>query len=428
MPDKAKWTIFTYIAGHNNLEQMGKRSLAQIVGVGSTRDVMHGVLFDGAQGATQWIVGDPGRVLEKCDLPNFDSGDPARLIDSAKRVFERCPAERYGLVLWSHGTGWMPSELQEVAQQVRKDDDVKADEAKRGSSKSSAPALFRTTLATILSQKADQRAICFDDGSQHSIDTVELGDVARRLAALVGGPLDLVGMDACLMASVEVAYQLRNHARILVASEERVPGTSWPYDIIFDDLKRTPDMSGRDLALRILDGYMAYYEAAMPSPLNSDVTKVALDLSKIDALAQATDRLGVALQADMITQAPALWSAQVATKKRETQTRYGVREPSKFGFHLWDVRTLATALSAQTSSLAVKTACDEVVDSLQPGGAVVREAHLGEWFDGLGGVSVYLAMPNQTRITPYYPQVDFAQRTSWDKMLDAYHAVGEEFA
>jgi hypothetical protein len=65
---------------------------------------------------------------------------------------------------------------------------------------------------------------------------------------------------------------------------------------------------------------------------------------------------------------------------------------------------------------------------LQPGGAVVREAHLGEWFDGLGGVSVYLAMPNQTRITPYYPQVDFAQRTSWDKMLDAYHAVGEEFA
>ena len=104
MASKAKWTILTYIAAHNNLEQMGKRSLAQIVGVGSTRDVMHGVLFDGPQGATRWIVGDAGKVLEKCELSDFDSGDPARLIETAKVVFEQYPAERYGLVLWSHGT------------------------------------------------------------------------------------------------------------------------------------------------------------------------------------------------------------------------------------------------------------------------------------------------------------------------------------
>ena len=43
MPQKAKWTILTYIAAHNNLDLLGQRSRNEILQVGSTPDVTHGV-------------------------------------------------------------------------------------------------------------------------------------------------------------------------------------------------------------------------------------------------------------------------------------------------------------------------------------------------------------------------------------------------
>ncbi len=44
----AKWTVLTYIAAHNNLDQLGKKSLLEILDVGSTPEVVQGVLYDGA--------------------------------------------------------------------------------------------------------------------------------------------------------------------------------------------------------------------------------------------------------------------------------------------------------------------------------------------------------------------------------------------
>ena len=41
-------------------------------------------------------------------------------------------------------------------------------------------------------------------------------DLYKRAYAQLGRPVDLVGMDACLMTMLEVAYQIKDHARILV--------------------------------------------------------------------------------------------------------------------------------------------------------------------------------------------------------------------
>ena len=124
MSDKAQWTILTYIAAHNNLEKFGLQSLKQIIDVGSTPQVRHGVLFDGPYDGRRYLIGDAGVVLEQPPLKNFDSGDPDRLIETARYIFEKYPAEHYGLVLWSHGSGWRPEEIEEVAKQVRGDQAV----------------------------------------------------------------------------------------------------------------------------------------------------------------------------------------------------------------------------------------------------------------------------------------------------------------
>lgn len=59
---KAKWSVLTYIAAHNNLVELGKQSRERILGVGSTSDVVHGMLYDGSLGAARYVVGSAGTV------------------------------------------------------------------------------------------------------------------------------------------------------------------------------------------------------------------------------------------------------------------------------------------------------------------------------------------------------------------------------
>jgi len=427
--------ILFYIAAHNNLATLGQRSLRQILDVGSTQQLKLAALYDGPSDATRYIAGEPGLPAVEEPLDNFDSGDPDALLEMARWAFEQCPAERYALVLWSHGSGWRPedrgapaalsgwtaAEVAQIAREARGDDAVSVSEMGRAAQAGSM-ALFRTTLAQILGQDdPTERAICFDDGSGHSLDTLELARVVRETQAIIGQPLDLLGLDACVMATLEVATQVRQHVCTLAASEELVPGYSWPYDTILGALRDAPETSARDLAALVVQHYVDYY-TAHPPPLNyGDVTKVALDLAHIEPLTQAVDALAGAMLADMDNQADILWAAQRATQARETQTPSGRRTAHKFNYHLWDIRSVAAYLAAHSDNAAVQTAANNVIAALQPGGAVIAEGHRGNWFDGIGGVSIYTPPPGSTRISPYYDEVSFAQKTQWGEMLAAYH-------
>ncbi|MFZ1475607.1 MAG: clostripain-related cysteine peptidase [Anaerolineae bacterium] len=415
-----KWTILTYIASHNNLEELGQESLQQIAAVGSSPEVIHGVLVDSSMGADRILVGKPGKLKQAEHLAQFDSGDPDRLIETAAWLFRQHPAERYGLILWSHGTGWRPEEIERIGIESHGAGHMTAGAAKRVAGLSN-PVLFRSTIAKMLaSTKPSERAVLFDDGTGHSLDMVELERVATRIGEMLGQPLELLGMDACLMASLEVAYQVRRSVRYYVASAELVPGHSWPYGLIFGDLAEHPDWTGADLGRAVVRHYTDFYRAHPPRA--GDVTKVALDLAGVDTLAVAVGRLAAALAADIAGQAPAVWQAQTAARRQET--REGGRGLSKFDYHLWDIGSVARRL-AGSSSAPVAAASQAVLTALRPGGpAVLAEGHVGDWFDGIGGVSFYLMPPGGgNRLSPYYDQVAFAQPPlRWLDFLRAYHA------
>jgi hypothetical protein len=420
MPSKAKWTVLTYIAAHNDLDLFGKKSLQEILGVGSTADVVHGVLYDGKAGAARYVIGNPGLVDRQEQLGDFDSGDPDGLIATAKWLFEQRPADRYGLVLWSHGSGWEPSEIEEVAKEARPGSQADAAEARERSSAPGSMALFRSTLRSILQpDKPAERAILFDDGTGHSLDTLELARVAGAIADFIKQPLELLGMDACLMANIEVAYEVRKAARYLVASEELVPGHSWPYIKIFGALRAKPDQNGAVFTRLIVEQYVNFYKTN-PPPVG-DVTKVAFDLDGTAAVAHRLKSLADMLLAEMDSQADVLWKAQTATMQRET--RKGARKDSKFDYHLWDLGTLSRALSTGAGDPGVKAAAQSLLESLAAGkGAVIAEGHLGGWFDGIAGASVYMVRP-PTRVSPYYTKLALAQDARWNELLAAYHKV-----
>ena len=420
MPDKARWTVLTYIAAHNNLDRFGRKSLNDILSVGSNSGVVLGVLYDGPVGAGRYVMGKPGLVSSQNQLGSFDSGDPDGLIATAKWLFDEYPADRYGLVLWSHGSGWEPGEIEAVAAEARPNSRTAAAETIQRAAMPGSRVLFRSTLREILKpEKPTERAILFDDGTGHSLDTIELARVTNEIAQTVGQPLDLLGMDACLMANVEVAYEIRKSVGFLVASEELVPAHSWPYAEIFKSLQDNADQTGAEFATSIVNQYVSFYTANPPA--GGDVTKVAFDLSRIDQLITPVDQVAELLVSSLDTHADLLWSVQHATRDRETAQ--GKRTQSKFDYHLWDLGSVIGGLAdSPKSSTEMQQRCQAAANSFAPGhGPILAAGHVGQWFDGTSGFSTYLMPPQQQRISPAYSQLAYARDTHWYSMMQAYH-------
>lgn len=424
MPEKTKWTILTYIAAHNDLWAYGMQSRQEIFDVGSTPEVVHGVLFDYQGGAARYVMGESGVAVECQELlGTFDSGDPEGIVAMATWLFSKHPAERYGVILWSHGTGWEASEIQAITAEVHPGEIINSREQRRGVHAPGSTTLFRTTLHQMLRPPTTaERAILFDDGTGHSLDTIELAKVVNKIAGSIGQPIDILGMDACLMANIEVAYEIRDAVRYLVASEETVPANSWPYREIFGELRDKPDLNGEDLARLIVRDYVSFYEKN--APVGGEVTKVALDLGELESVIDPLSRLAAQLRDEMTECGDALWVAQAETRVKETHQRPGEKEVhNKFDYFLWDIGSVAFVLSKSSkASQGIQRTATDTVQALMPGkGVVLADGHLGNWLDGIRGVSIYLTRPRYRRIAPQYGNLAFAKNTPWLQMLHAYH-------
>lgn len=64
-------------------------------------------------------------------------------------------------------------------------------------------------------------------------------------------PIDIIGFDACLMATVDVAFTFCDVAKYLVASEEMEPGNGWDYTGWISALSADPAMGPAQLGKEI---------------------------------------------------------------------------------------------------------------------------------------------------------------------------------
>lgn len=97
--------------------------------------------------------------------------------------------------------------------------------------------------------------------------------------------------DACLMAQTEVAYELKDRAKVMVASEETVGGMGMPYVPMLkgmNELAEKGAASGENIARMMID------ECAKTSE-KSTTTFSAIDLSKMDKVKENLDKLALEL-------------------------------------------------------------------------------------------------------------------------------------
>lgn len=155
--------------------------------------------------------------------------DPDTLSDFIQYCKSEFPADRYMLVLWDHGggslTGYGYDEL-------------------------------------------------FPNGSM-SLDEI---DTALKNG---GCKFDMIGFDACLMATMETALVTSQYGDYLIASEATEPGTGWYYTNWLSELANDPPIATLDVGKTILDDYIQM------SSSSSQNTLSMVDLAELSKTAPA---------------------------------------------------------------------------------------------------------------------------------------------
>lgn len=433
-PKKA-WTVLAYLAGDNDLASAAVEDINEMEVVGSTdrvhivAQIDHAADYSGGEddfrSTRRYYItkdADRRRITSRllADLGPTNTGDAAVIEDFLRSSLEAYPAERTMLVLWNHGTGFV------VPEEIRAREAVSRGELDGLAIPKLRRSFFSASRSRILGSPREVRGILYDDGSADCLDNQELQRVLAFANERLGHrKLDVLGMDACLMTMVEVAYQVHAYASVLVGSEEVEPASGWPYDTILADLAAKPEMDAVELGETIVRRFVGSFTGASDPESRArggsgaagviagegrNVTQAAIDLSKLGDLVASIDELARAL----LTAMEDLREVGAVTTARKRATRF-------YDSLYVDLHDFATQLAGLTSSAAVRAACDGVARTIEGRGAttpILAEGHSGPRMGRVRGLSIYL--PRVHDPSMFYEELDFAKATRWADFLAAY--------
>jgi len=379
---QAKWTFLVYMAGDNNLDGAALRDIAEMAKAGSTRDVHILVQLDRLedQKTRRFRITQGGGFKKDCieTFSETNTGDPQILYSFCKWAVDNYPADRYALILWNHGSGWWEE-----------------DKSRAAAGRSPHRPLFRHTFPQ------SHRSICYDDTSDgDALDNRELRVVLAGICALLGRKIDLLGMDACLMKMVEVAYQLRESVNVIVGSEIEEPFDGWPYAEILARLTAKPRQDAAALARWIVRSYLLSYKGK-----GETVTQSALDVARTGEMAAKVDALSESLLAALETDSTLIETAWS-------------RSPRFYDDNYIDLASFTKNLRKKAGA-EVRARADDLLAALKAGKgrAILHQGKIGREVRGTCGLSIYF--PGD-RINPAYRTLDFCGDCKWIRFLERF--------
>lgn len=207
-------------------------------------------------------------------FPSMNSATSSALASAMNVTKTLFPAKDFGLVLWSHATGWLPEGAYADAMYgARKiSGTVQAGGTPFGSGDEKLVKLDFDAMRGISYGKT--RSFGSDDGVE-----MEIADLASALPYKVS----FIIFDACFMGGIEVAYQLKDSTDYLLFSPTEVISTGYPYDKIAQPLfADTPDLQS------VAEEFYNYYDSqsgTMRSATVSLVRTSALEQVAVEAAA-----------------------------------------------------------------------------------------------------------------------------------------------
>lgn len=332
------------------------------------------------------------------NLGEVNMADGQTLTDFIDWAVSHYPADHYALILSDHGAGW-PGGW--------------SDQSAKGNG-------------------PDKLAIA--EGFGDMLYLPELDRALKQAVADTGiGRLDVIGLDACLMAQAEVFSALQPYAHYAVASEETEPGLGWAYTGFLGALVKKPSMDGAALSKAIVENYIVNDQRIVDDQARQDyagrsvsasaaaketaaaATLSAVDLDQMPKVLKALDDFAVAL-------------GEVDAKSVARARRYAQSFESVFGENIppsyIDLANFAALAAKESKSDTVAQAAQALTAALKP---AILKTMRGPERPGASGMAIFF--PNSALFkdassgqAAYIEVVQrFADESLWDDFLAAYY-------
>lgn len=379
-PKKA-WTIVTYIAADNDLNRFAQPNIIQMMQAGSNDD--RNILVYLAETKQNQKYGkllrvDKNALVELACDNNVDSGSREVCLNACRMAFTEFPAEHNALIFWDHGSGCLNMPFAD---------------------------LFK--------------GIAYDEGLDTYLTDRDVLSVLREISQTVfnGKKLDILGFDACLMASIELQTSFAPYVDYYVASEELERGAGWDYAEALGTI--TGESKPQEVAQMWVTAYDKLY-----APQTERYTLSAVDLAiihhlglNVDAVARELIKLLVYQQNEDI-----ISLLQASTKPGNVT---GFDKPEKPDYidldHLYaNMHEKIPSVSIQDNKM--HSQLNNLTQLLIEGRSLIQQVvvanAMGKQHARAGGISVYWA---QEMIHQSYSSLIWTTlHPHWEKLMDTY--------
>ena len=372
--EAGSWTVLTYEIADTDLEPFMMTDVGEMgdaepddedLTIVSLVDRADGFSDEDVLGLGDWVGAkllkiDPQGATELEDLGDTNTGDPAVLSKFISDNVAAYPADHYSLIISDHGASW-------------------------------------PGVGGDLSSEQDSLSLAeIREGIASGLETAGLDK------------LDLLGFDACLMATQEVASDLAPLADRMLASQELEPGHGWDYTAL-NYVTENGGATVDELGSAIIAGFEAQ---AVEWETDSDITLSLIDLTKMDAL----DAAIAEFTGKLVDQSAAV--APVVGRTLASTLGFGRSPDPLEDTHMTDLGILAGEIGVD--ALQVSDAADDVVRALND--AVVDRV-AGQATKGATGLSIYFP-PQYDYYDAGYDELE--SDSGWGEFLTAYYTAGDE--
>ncbi len=248
-----EWTALVYMAADNSLASLADSDLVEMQIVGSSDDVAIVVQVDKPYIGARRLLVNRGTSVVLQDLGIIDMCDWRTLSDFIEWGTQNYPAEKFCVVLWDHASGW--------------------------------------TLMPRKSFGSD-----WSSGNQLSISN---GDFQKAISTAydhTGEKIGVFAFDACVMQQIEVAFEIKDFAKIFLAPQNVCPLEGFRYDRIFEKLDDEPGIDEFQLAQHIVRINVENYVDIQP------VVYGAINMARLSELRRRMDKCMRSLMANQSNQ------------------------------------------------------------------------------------------------------------------------------
>lgn len=245
-------TVLLYMVANNNLSNEAENSISRLQNGYIPAEEGNLLVYKHCAGMDPVLLhikkGEEGTVVADTAyrFPPRVSATKSALTQALNVTQALFPADSYGLILWSHGTGWIPplASLSSAAQEQ-------------------------------ISGSGPERTFGLDGKVELEI---------RDLAQAIPYKLSFMLMDACFMGGIETAYEVKDSVDYYIGSPAEILTESFPYHKIMQHIfKSTPDYAA------VCREYYDYYNAK--SGAERSATVALMDCSKLAEVAEVAKRV-----------------------------------------------------------------------------------------------------------------------------------------